>query len=370
MLESNRCEEAAIEARELRTVGLQDDAAEALRRLISARLALKKSPAKEGLEWLSLKSEQLPWIEPEAHFVVGLYRYHLGQFQQGGEYFRQAEEKFLALGFQARALLAALNLAVGQTYARTLSLSEEIIGLTDLERRAREAIEAGADDIQRIKRLLAMVLRQKAVAFEKEFRVHAALGELEKALDIFELHGPVSDYHLSLLHAADLCLDADNRVMANRYFERVLPPVDVRIEFPLAYLRWRLHGGTINPEEFDSVVPAWLERYERRKNQQQNQSVVRRVMVWNRAKGDLREVFTDRHWKIKTKSLEGRLLLLLCKGRASKNLLGEALWPEHSETAYLDHRLHQLISRVNRKYGELIEFDGTMYRLTCDVQIT
>lgn len=368
MLEANRCEEAALEARDLRFTGLLDETAEALRRLISARLSLKKSPPKEGFGWLSLKSDQLSWIEPESDFVMGLYYYHLGRYEEGGEYFGRAEEKFLKLNMQARALLAALNSAVGQSYSRTLSLSEEIAGLTEVERRAREGIEAGVDDVRRMKRVLAMVLRQKAVAFEKDHRVNAALGELEKAMDIFELHGPVSDYQLSLLHVADLYLDVDNRVMANRYFERVVPPVDIRVEFPLAYMEWRLHGKAVNPAEFDSVVPTWLERYERRKNQRRSSGPVRRVLLWNRGKGDLYEVFTDQRWKVKAKSLEGRLLLLLSKGPASKSLLGETLWPEHSETSYLDHRLHQLISRVNGRYGEIIRHDGTMYQLSCDLQ--
>lgn len=60
-----------------------------------------------------------------------------------------------------------------------------------------------------LKKILAMIHRQKSARLEKNNRLHAALMELDKSIPIFELQGPRSDYHLALLQAANLSLDCE-----------------------------------------------------------------------------------------------------------------------------------------------------------------
>ena len=73
--------------------------------------------------------------------------------------------------------------------------------------------------------------------------------------------------------------------------------------------------------------------------------------------------------EIKPSSLEGRLIRILCQEKASKTLLIETLWPSQSETSLMDNRLHRMISRLNKKLGELIDFDGKYYRLKAEVTV-
>jgi len=72
--------------------------------------------------------------------------------------------------------------------------------------------------------------------------------------------------------------------------------------------------------------------------------------------------------RIRSQSLEGRLLTELHKGKAAKGHLIEKLWPklcalEQSSSDSIDNRLHRLVSRLNKKLPDLVQFDGIHYQL-------
>ncbi|HAR41048.1 MAG TPA: hypothetical protein DCS07_00175 [Bdellovibrionales bacterium] len=61
--------------------------------------------------------------------------------------------------------------------------------------------------------------------------------------------------------------------------------------------------------------------------------------------------------------MEGRLIKMLNQEKSTKSLLIETIWPGQSNLELLDNRLHRMISRLNKKLDDGIEFDGKYYRL-------
>jgi tetratricopeptide (TPR) repeat protein len=367
LLESGRCEEASASTREVFSDS-DSPVHTALRRLISMRISMKSMAGTDGVIEVQ-KWNDVPWIEAESHFVLGLSKFHLGLFTEGCENFQASEKIFAALGFNARAYLSAYNRLIGQSYAKQFaSIQDELRQLRELEKNIREKISETPHDLSRCKRVLALILRQKAVVFEKDQRHHAAMGELSQAIEIFEFEGPQSDYHLALLQIADLSLDAGDARAAKRFFETVIAPVDSRVEFALAYLKWRIFETPFQPSAFEVQPPFWKERYESRCRSQiskENDT----ILIWNLSQNELSSPETGQIWKVKPSSLEGKLIRILSKSRTSKHLIAETLWPEQAKVSHLDHRLHQLISRVNQKYSNLVLFDGTAYKLSCSVEL-
>ncbi|MGZ3775606.1 MAG: hypothetical protein ACXVCY_17000 [Pseudobdellovibrionaceae bacterium] len=372
MLESGLPENTTVFLRELRFKSDKDILSETLRRLISIRIALKCSTISDDGVYLIGEDGGVLWIQGEIHLVVGLAKYHQGLFLEGSAYFKKAEKIFADVDFAARSLLSAFNSLIGEFYAGTISDSNvKLEHLRILEKRCRSLLEKPRWDEARVRKVFAMILREKAVLFEKENRLYAAIEELEKAIDMFSLEGTRSDYHLALIQGADLKLLIGDRQGALSNYEHLIPPVDTRVEFPLAYLKWRLFAQEFDLSAFTVLPPTWVERF---KNHQQKKCLPaeekkERYLKWNIKSNQLHENSVQQFWKLKATSLEGKLLRLLIKMRASKTLLTETLWPEYAQINELDHRLHQLISRMNQKFGGIIIYDGSAYRLSCVLDI-
>jgi tetratricopeptide (TPR) repeat protein len=377
LLEGGDCEAAAARLRDLRVPESSSTATEVMRRLVAVRLALKQSLAREDLPERAMVVAEAPWLMAEWDFVKGLECFHAGAFAKGATYFARAELSFDRLGMHSRAFLASYNAQIGRTYAsETQAHDTELRAMTSLQGRAKEALAEAGPDSANIRKVLAMIHRQKAAIFEtastsESPRLNAALNELDRAIEIFEIDGPRSDYHLTLLHAADLSLDLGDEKAARTYFEYVLPPLDTRVEFPHAFLVWRLRGRTEEPLDLDSftlVPPVWKERYEGLRSKAL--ATARPAFTWDPMSGRLLGPSSNQRWTLRGASLEGALVRLLTKGSASKARLIETLWPESSELETLDHRLHQLVSRLNRKIPGLVIFDGHHYRLSAPVEMS
>lgn len=371
-LESGCPENVISYIRELRFKGEADDTSETLRRLISIRIAIKGSTISDDGTCLLQKESSVPWINGEIEFVVGLVKFHQGLFAEGSMHFKKAENIFASVDFEARSILSAFNCMIGEFYSGYISdINAKLDCLRILEKRARASLDINRPDQSRLRKVLAMTLREKAVLFEKEERFHAAIEELDKAIDIFALEGTRSDYHLALIQASDLKLAVGDRTGALRYYEYVVKPVDTRVEFPLAYIEWRLFGKHLNEKSFTVVPPTWLERWRQSKDKSDviSTEFQKRILKWLVDKNELVEQNSGRSWKLKVSSLEGKLLRLLTKTRASKLLLSEMLWPEFAKANEIDHRLHQLVSRTNQKYGGIILYDGSAYKLSCSIEV-
>jgi hypothetical protein len=212
-----------------------------------------------------------------------------------------------------------------------------------------------------------MIYRQKAHAFEDLNRLHASLEEISKAISIFEINGPMSDYQLALIHAADICLDLGDEFKSRTFFEYVIAPVDARVAFPLAFVHWRLGGPIPDKDNFSIIPGGWKEKFDKLilKTEKFNENI---QLIWTQKTGHIVGPLFTQSIIIKPASFEGRLIRLLTQERATKNFLIEALWPLQSEVQLLDNRLHRLISRLNKKLNDQIVYDGKYYTLQIKLQ--
>jgi hypothetical protein len=341
---------------------------EALRRLVAIRLSMKKGLPGKDLAWLDVPlSGCQEWIVAERNFMRGYLAYRHQQFESGIAFFKDAERKFETLGMHARALLAAFNALIGDLEKKNpISLTDQLTRLRELEIRVREK-----EQLPGCARVLALVYRQRAHAFEDQGRLHACLEEIFKAISVFELHGPASDYHLALLHAADIFLDLNDSFRARGAFERIVGPVDSRIEFPLAVVRWRLGGLAPDPSGFPVVPVNWGEKFNRLSSQATKDSSAGSRgahWTWDLQSGRIECAESGAQAVLKPSSMEGRLIRMLLQEKASKSLLIETFWPEQSCATLLDNRLHRMIFRLNKK-ADLVQFDGKHYRLNVEVRI-
>lgn len=342
----------------------KNEEVEFVRRLITVRLSMKRGDPGDNISWLKLDKHKDSWIFAERMLVEGHWNYYLQLYDVGIQCFLEAEKCFKNLKMDSREFVSAFNAIIGEISGpKNLAPQDQLEKLRSLELKVLSHL-----DKPDCSRVLAMIYRQKAHAFEDLNRLHASLEEISKAIPIFELNGPLSDYHLALLHAADICLDLDNQFKAKSFFEYVISPVDVRVEFPLAFIKWRL-GGLIPDKIFFSILPGgWIDKFEKLSLGVAGQIVISE-WKWDLITGDLINPSSSKTINIKLASLEGRLLKMLSQERATKNLLIETLWPEQNEAHLLDNRLHRLISRLNKKIDESVIYDGKYYTLQIKLQL-
>ncbi|OFZ21047.1 MAG: hypothetical protein A2X94_06865 [Bdellovibrionales bacterium GWB1_55_8] len=332
---------------------------EAIRRLIAARLAIKQGDAGEDTSWLDIPVPENSWLAAEKEIVKGHWEYHLQNFPMGITHFKEAERQFKNLGMLDREFLSAFNQIIGEVSGPSqLPPLQQIDQLRQLEIRVRQHLEkVGCVRVQ------ALIHRQKSHAFEDLTLFHAAVEEISKAIQILELHGPASDYQLALLQAADLSLDLGDQFRGRTFFEYVIPPLDKRVEFPHAYIAWRLGGPLPEQSNFEILPGGWKEKFEKLRASLTPDNSTPHEWTWNLTSGEIQSPELLKPIQLKPASLEGRLVQMLTRNKATKNLLIESFWPGQSDRQLLDNRLHRMISRLNKKLSNLIEFDGKSYRL-------
>jgi len=365
MIVQGRYEDTARGINELRKGTTHPDA-ESIRRLVAVRLAIKRGDPGEDTSWITLPIPENSWLEAERSLVRGHWEYHLKNFKSGITHFRKAEQVFGRLRMYDREYVSSFNAIIGEVSGPTqLAPLKQLDALRELEGKVRLHI-----DDRKCLQVQAMIHRQKAHAFEDLNRLHASLEEISKAIAIFEVFGPTSDYHLALLHAADISLDLNDSFRGRSFMEYVIEPVDARIEFPLAYVRWRLGGPLPDQKRFAVVPGGWKEKFEKLEQSQTTNITAsdQQLWDWNFSTGRIESPDGSSRFVLKPSSLEARLLKLLMQERSSKQLLIEALWPSQGETQLLDNRFHRMISRLNRKLKGGIEFDGKHYHLRIRVK--
>lgn len=340
--------------------GKTDSAQEVIRRLLAIRLAMRRGDPTETTDWLDLETPAQSWLHAEKLFVSGYIAYQNKQPEEMIRRFAAAANEFKTLGMLDRSFLAAFNSFIGYLERENpISLQEQMNRLRGLE----SMMHPFRDD-PACGRILALVYRQRAHAFEDDRRLHAALEEVTRAIAIFQLHGSQKDYHMGLLHAADLALDLGDVNRARCFNEYVIGPVDSQVEFPLAYIGWRLGGALPHYGAFTFVPLNWKEKFERLRNQENKGDSTETASgwIWNLEENILSSADNQVPIRLKPSGMEARLLKILMKEKVTKSYLIEIFWPEKSEIGYLDNRLHRLISRLNQK-ADLVQFDGKRYGL-------
>ncbi len=380
LMDRGRFEEISVRIRELRKNEVLAEDQEALRRLISSRISIFKGQPPDEIRLSPASNARNPWIAGESAMVEGVHRFHQGKDLEGSLLFEEAARIFESIGMTDRQMIAAYNAVIGKVNGDFFpDLASQLDALGELEKTIRHHPDAASAFSA-----LASVLRQKCYVYQEQGRLHAALHEVNESIPLFRDYGTQSDHHLALLQAADLAIDIHELLLARQYFERVVPPVEVRVEFPLALIAWRLGLSTKNPTSppdprgFEFVSPFWTDKLRRHTSNpvdakgtgSTSGTEVSAVLFWNLESGNLHDAQTGTHYSIKVASLEGKLLRALMRGRSSKALLSEILWPEQYQVRAMDDRFHRLVSRINKKLGNVIAFDGQFYRLNQTIIIT
>ncbi len=322
-----------------------------MRRLLAARLALKTNRESVSQELfvgdLAKLSEPL---KAEIFFVRGLAHFERAEFSEGVRSFENAIPLYRSLGNAYREILSSFNAIAGAECAGEIDEQLEISKLVALGFRAR----ALATQDPRCERFAFAAEREKSFLAQREGNLAAAQNSISKARTYYEQFGPLSDLHICLLQEADIALDQKNSGLALSTYQLVREPVDPRVSFPKAYIAWRLGlGEKPIPSEY-LMVPTWQKKI-------QKPTQIKTRSIWDLSSSSLS--IDGNQYFLKADSLEAKLLSLLAESRRSKELLCTSLWPEYAESAHIENRLHRLISRLNKKIPQLIQWTGGYYSL-------
>jgi hypothetical protein len=351
-LTENRLEKVADQIRVWRTEVdnsvIHSGLIEILRRLLSLRMSLKSGQVTDGMEnLLSIDANENKFLCAEKAFVLGLYYFHIEKWISGSVEFNQAAPIYAEIGSTEKSLLSRYNEYIGLVNGEQMpDLLDQYACLGDIEKAALSA---------NCKKILAWVLRQKSYLLYDEGRFAGSLNVILEATAIFRISGPESDFQLAVLHAADCYYHLGQTLQAQMEVEKVPSAIDARVEFAREYIMSMLHGTAINMERYRVRPPVWEKRYLNRSKEK-----VQDVAQWDVKTGVLS--IGDKKVLLKSNSKESCLLRLLIKRQQSKFALCEMLWPEQMQVQTLDNRLHQLITRLNKK-ANLVNCKSGIYSL-------
>jgi hypothetical protein len=341
-----------------------------LQKIFSIRTALQKGMQPEDLD-LSQVADLPRWQEGELFFTRGLLEFHHQHFFEGKHFFEGAARCFQEARFQDRELISLYNAYIGNLNASLFANpEEELQALFEIQQKCNRALRTSQNELGRIKiqKTEALVLRDRAAIFQLLNKHQAAKEEILEAIEKFQFTGSKADLYLAYLICAEVCVDLKEQAAAETYFQKVHPPFEARVAFPAAYLDWLLHGTTFKKENFDLIPPSWLDRWNVRTASVEAKDELP-IWSWDQGKGKILGP-KGNSFSLKPSSIEGKLIKLLIQGRASKNLLCQSLWPEQGNWTLLVNRLHNMIHRMNKKYGNFIQFDGQFYSLKVNIRTT
>lgn len=337
-IESTLYSEAANELEDLRhqSVEFLDQRAETSRRVLTLRMMIRQGHQYDDAGFLKNLKLESDWQKAEWNFVSGLMAFHAGDFNQGVECFSQAAEGYASAGWMDRVPLALFNAYIGRLNRGDFASTHEQITYLN-------QVRAMADQCERTKALIA---RQMSYFLQEQEAHRAALNEIKLSIEFFGMLGPISDYHLARLQAADLALALGESDRARLELDYVQPPFDARVKFPFAYVRARLDGDSLDPADFEVRSEFWILKWKKHFAATSMSSEIELSAIG-----------------CKPNSREALILKILTDGPATKTHLIERLWPELADSWTLENRFHKQISRMNAKNPGLIEFDGKRYRL-------
>jgi len=321
--------------------GVRSNEIEACRRLLSARLALQSGNLDFDMDSILAISSNDPFLKAEARFVIGLGYYQTARFSEGYAHFAEAEKLYQQSQRMDRAIICGFNAFLGRTEAKGSNFSIDYQCLVDLQ---REVIES------KHPAMLGVILRQKAYLLFDHGKFHASYLEVKKAIDVLELDGPHSDYQLAIIHAADCCINLGKLEEAKGFLEYIHGAVDDRVRFPLQSVQSRMSCQSLDLNEFATINPYWLRRYNAHNSDKTKTS-----------SPSARTTLPMSLNASRPQGMEGKLIRELTLQAQSRSLLCEKLWPHSTQTPLLANRLYRLINRVNKRYGKIIGFNGQAY---------
>jgi tetratricopeptide (TPR) repeat protein len=319
--------------------------------LIRARIAIKKSNVDFDIDLLDPRRPADSFLKGEVCFVRGIYFMNTSASEKAAREFGEAEAHYHNTS-DAKALLARYNYCIAN-----LNHSGGDLPLLELLQDLNTLLEDPR--IKEAPHVKAMVLRQKSyIAFDHGLYAKALQFGMN-ALEIFATTGPKSDLHLCCIQVADCHIECGDRTAAVEVLKKLPKNSDTRVEFARAYIHARLTGHGDMPAT--TTAPYyWKERW--RKLIGEPHPIAQ--ATWTLSDGWLINNEGRRIIKMRSLSLEGRLLTLLSKSPASKAVIISTLWPEFSSSDDLNLRFHQLIKRTNSKTFNGITFDGEKYQLS------
>ncbi|MEK6578638.1 MAG: hypothetical protein AABZ55_05375 [Bdellovibrionota bacterium] len=360
LIESGLYEAASDKIRVVRDESSPSRDLNILRSLISARISLNSVANQVDESALNPALAERPWVRAEVLFVRGLLRFQLNEFSSGIEDFLNAENLYRTLHLGDREVLSGFNAFIGKLNAGLYPDSS--IGLECLKAVERRATELGC------RKVLGMIFRQKSYFLQSLGRSRAALQEVARGFQDLEFYAPKADYQLARIQAADCALDLALTEDTILHLEFVVPPLEARVQFPLAYVQSRRDKSPLTESalrSFEVIAPFWLSKWKTSKGEEKKSHA-----KWSKLKGEL-QLPAGRTIPVQHNNLEGKLIQLLIQSGSSKTLICEKLWPESCSVGHLDNRLHRLVSRLNTKSGmSLVQFDGKLYHLALNVQFT
>jgi hypothetical protein len=334
-------------------------------KLLSFRLALKNGTG-FALDENDLSSAGIAdvFLRAEIHFVRGMVLVHKNKSLEAAHEMALASTLYLNCAHHEKYCLSHYNEIIfrGNT-EEALTANEELAQLSLLAARSESF---------GVHKVVGLCHRQRSYIYFQNKRILAAGEEIEMALRHIEAHCPTSDYHLALIHAADCAIENKDHRKAELMLNYISESVDSRVEFPLAYIRAKLSRQILVIEKFNDIQNHWRCRYEEFQTsllENQEGAAVARTFRWNLQTHLVVDEKRKLLGKIKFASLEGQLLQMLGKGPVSKDLVCEVLWPDYSQVETLDDRFFRLKNRLTQKLGEIIDFDGTNYKLRGDLKI-
>jgi tetratricopeptide (TPR) repeat protein len=329
-------------------------------KLMSFRLAIKAGTASQLDESaLNIDMADSVFLRAEAYFVRSLVLIHKEKLLEAAENFAMASEFYSQEKLHENSLLGRFNALIARANAGSLTAQEELQTCTEILLEGRE---------KNVFKIQGLCLRQKSYCYFSTERFRAALQEMTEALPLIEAHCPVSDHHLSLIHAADCAIELGNFEQAKTYLDYLPPEVDTRIAFPRAYALAKLEQKRLDLTAFEDVNSHWKNRYTNYLSKQSLGTMADKIQwQWDAKSHRIIGANKQLIGKVKPQSLEGNFLKLLMKGPQSKELVCEVLWPEFSTSENLDDRFFRIKNRLQQKIGNFIVFDGQRYLLSVQV---
>lgn len=322
---------------------------ELLRRLLSARLHMKKAGPLNDIEtFLNFSRISDPYIQAECRFVMGLNLFHAGDFNQGAAQFKLAGALYPTYK-RDKTLLSVYNEYIGLLNSNLLSEEDEESRLSYLERFASQ-IEH--------EKTLGLVLRQKSYLLERKGCIEAAIQTADESLSLLKKTAPISDLQLLSLHQSHLLFQKGEKSKALALYDSLLGPFETRLDFPRRFVGALLNSRVIPvPQEFAIVLPAWQSKWNRL-----NQEALHTPYKWNMELGQITTP-EGQVLSFKRDTIEGRILALVKSKPQTRANLCEILWPEDSDIELVIDRLHKVLARLKKKLPQAIVFENQMYRL-------
>lgn len=355
--------ELAAESAFLNSIDSETENTKILKMLINFRLALKaNSIPLDGKCQLSYINTYDKKLLAEIHLVNGAYFFNCKLYEKAMSSFNESKSLFKELKFQDKYFLAFYNFLMCE-----INLSEGLMKTEHFNKLL--LLQNEAEDFNN-KNILGLICRQKSYFFKENLKWNAALSEAERAVLFLESTGSRTDFQFALLNIADCFLELKLVQKAKAAFERIIPPIDSRVDFAYRFIEALINLDfnekkmtIFNPRK--DADPHFLYRAELKLSQLSNSSEIsianQPCYFWSKNKGVFKNLTQE--WVIQPDSREFVLLNLLIEGPKSTDYIIKILWPFYAERSQLVNRLYSLISKVNKKFNGLIIRSNGKYEI-------